>query len=121
MIGNQEYLLATFKMPSSWNNDFVETIGDRLLIQLKLKRLGFHKHLYDGRNPAFGGMTMIWFLAESHMILETFREEGILELSLATCKRQMDMQRYHNIFKENGLEVVGTHFVAKGSEHKWLV
>lgn len=121
MTGNQECFLGTFKLPTTWNNDFVESIGERLITQLKLKRLGFHSFLYTNSNPQFGGKTFIWFLAESHLILETFRESGILEMELATCRRRLDPQKYFDIFKENMLEPICTQFLSKDNENRWLV
>lgn len=121
MTGNQECLLATFKMPTTWSNDFVESIGERLIIQLKLKRLGFHSFLYNHGNSQFGGATLIWFLAESHLILETFRESSVLEMELATCKRGLDPQKYFDIFKDNQLDPICTQFLSKDLENRWLV
>jgi S-adenosylmethionine/arginine decarboxylase-like enzyme len=119
MHGNRNILLATLQFPTTWDNNFVAELGDRLLRMAGLKQLGFTSFYYQNSNKAFGGVTHVWFLAESHMIIETFREGEIMEVEIVTCKGELVDKKFHTLFQSLGLTVLSMDHLKKTEDHKW--
>lgn len=121
MHGNRNVLFATLQFPTTWDNNFVQELGDRILRMAGLKQLGFTSHYYTTVNKHFGGVTHVWFLSESHMVIETFRENEIMEVEIVTCKGELADKKFYEIFESLGLKPLAVNYFRKTEGDKWLV
>lgn len=120
MHGNRNVLLATLQFPTTWDNNFVAELGDRMLRMAGLKQLGFTSFHY-AQNKNFGGVTHVWFLSESHMVMETFREQDIMEVEIVTCKGELADKKWYEIFTAMGLKPLAVNYYRKTEGDKWQV
>ena len=118
MHGNKSTLLATLQLPANWSNEYVRNAGERILYYAGLNSIGFTSNLYDHHNPTHGGMTFVWFLSESHMILETFREHALAELEIVTCQGSL-RKDWKNIIHLSGLDPLAITLLEKDGGHQW--
>lgn len=121
MRGNRNALFVTFRFPSDWTNSRIFTLGRDLI-----KSLGFHELKnascqYD-QDPTKGGATFVFFLAESHLILETFREDGdVGELEIVTCRSAIWKSNVWDTLAKNGCQPMESMAHYKSDEDDgWL-
>lgn len=94
MQGNLSVFLATLWI-EPWRTsekDYLK-LAESLTKALKLSPCGFVTKKYPG------GFTIVQFLKESHIILTTYFENGVVELELASCKRVSETEFAYAIAK----------------------
>ena len=87
-IGNQSLLLATIKdkllVPPS---KFV-WLGYNIAYSLGLTPISYHMQNYEAKEKnGVDGWTVTVYLAESHVIFESYAEHGTYDIEIASCRR----------------------------------
>ncbi len=85
------YKLKTVKM--IWQ--FME----KIIEELKLNVVGECLHQFEKKDFPYG-VTMIYLLAESHLSIHTFVDEGKLTLDLFTCSSGVENEKLKSIIKD---------------------
>ncbi len=65
-----------------------------------------------------GGKTIVCVLAESHLVVETFPEDGIVELEIASC-RKIDTNKLYKMFTESEYELQEMTGLIKNEFGSW--
>ncbi len=63
--------------------EIISSSYGRMLTESGFKVLGFIENVFDN-----GGYTALWLLAESHLAVHTFPEEGKMYLELSSCNEE---------------------------------
>lgn len=121
MRGNRNALFVTFSFPSDWTNSQIFALGRTLIKRLDYTELKSAQCQYDA-DPAKGGVTYVFFLAESHLILETFREDGfIAELEIVTCRKAIDKKKVWETIARSGCQPMENMVIRKDEDGDgWL-
>lgn len=76
----------------------------RCSLQHLLDTTGYHVLNYIEHHFPNGGFTGLWLLAESHLAIHTFIEEGQSYIELSGCNKSMNeifVKEFNTTFKEN--------------------
>lgn len=87
-IGNASTILLSLKAPASFlrTHSSLLNLAIKLSQELNLNIQGWHNCVYE-RGKEAPGFTIILYLLESHLLIETYPEYNLLELEIATCRR----------------------------------
>ncbi len=69
--------------------DDIKPFMDKVVEELKLNVVGECSHQFKKDNCPYG-VTMVYLLAESHLSIHTFVDEGKITLDLFTCNISLD-------------------------------
>ena len=72
---------------------------DKIVEELKLNVVGECSHQFKKDNSPYGA-TMIYLLAESHLSIHTFVDEGKITLDLFTCSLGVETEKIKSIIKD---------------------
>ncbi len=84
------------------NEKLADSIADRLISELSLTVVGNQKHIFDN-----GGLTKIWILSQSHLVIHTWPEWRAIHLDLMTCGEMIDIKRLDGVLSEIRGVVIG--------------
>lgn len=112
--GTQQLLLATLKHPHKDRiGELLAEFARRLSEMCCLTPIRYdHQHYY----PI--GQTLTVYLAESHLILETYPEDGLVELEIASC-RTFPHDGLKPAAEKFGFKVLSSTLLMKTSRHQW--
>jgi len=112
-LGNCQILLATVSYPinhdTDWWRDLAYTIAERA---------GLHPLEWNAAYYPGGGLTVQWFLSESHITIDTHPEHGLADLTLVSCKA-FDIKKALSGCDLTGLAIINTTTLQKRDDHKW--
>ena len=97
-----KHILVDIKNISSDKLKLVEDIKpflDKLVEELKLNVVGECSHQFKKDNVPYGA-TMIYLLAESHLSIHTFVDQGKITLDLFTCSLGVEYDNLKSIIKD---------------------
>lgn len=77
------------------------------------------RHIFQMYGDDVRAFTSLWFLEESHVILETYPEDGIVELQLGSCKA-IDRERFYAAIEFFFGPVVGQPVDAMKTSKGWF-
>ena len=93
--------------------DMIKPLMEKIIEELKLKVVGECLHQFKKDNVPHGA-TMIYLLAESHLSIHTFVDEGKITLDLFTCSLGVENEKLMNIIKDyfevNALNIDAYYF-----------
>ena len=95
--GSHSILLATISCPLSIFSDsqseqYFIALANAISANLKLTPIRTETCKYPPRNNDIGGLTVVTFLAESHIVIETYPEDELYEISIISCKRKIQRE-----------------------------
>ena len=103
----------------------IKPLMDKIITDLNLNVVGESSHQFEKYNGARGpegashpcgpyGVTMIYLLAESHLSIHTFVDEGKIALDLFTCSLSIETEKLKSIIKDyfevNSLNIQALYF-----------
>jgi len=86
------------------NSDKLKTVEmirpfmEKIIEELNLNVVGECSHQFEKFNGSYGA-TMIYLLAESHLSIHTFVDEGKIALDLFTCSLGVEIEKIKSIIK----------------------
>ena len=93
--------------------EYIEIFMDKVVEELKLNVINKCLHQFKKDNTPYG-VTMIYLLAESHLSIHTFVDEGKITLDLFTCSLSIENDKIKNIIKDyfivNALSINAYYF-----------
>jgi len=114
VLGNQQILLATLRYSrTDHSTATLKKFGYFLANAIELKSIGHDGFVYTPH-----GETIIIYLAESHIAIETYPEHGIVELEISSCRPFSDTPVFRSV-ERFGMEILSRTVVHKTQEHKW--
>ena len=87
------------------NSDKLKTVEmirpfmEKMIEELKLNVVGECSYQFKNDNLPYGA-TMIYLLAESHLSIHTFVDEGKITLDLFTCSLGVETEKIKSIIKD---------------------
>ena len=95
----------------------IKPFMDKLVDELKLNVVGECSHQFKKDNTPYG-VTTIYLLAESHLSIHTFVDEGKITLDLFTCDISLEDRNFKKIVSDyfcvNFLNI-DTYYFTRGS------
>ncbi len=79
--------------------DMIRPLMEKIIEELKLNVVGECSHQFKKDNIPYGD-TMICLLAESHLSIHTFVDEGKITLDLFTCSLGVETEKIKSIIKD---------------------
>ena len=95
----------------------IKPFMDKLVDELKLNVVGECSHQFEKDNNPYG-VTMVYLLAESHLSIHTFVDEGKITLDLFTCNISLDDRNIKRMICEYfGVSFlnIDTYYLTRGS------
>ena len=93
--------------------DMIKPLMEKIIEELKLNVVGECSHQFEKDNVPHGA-TMIYLLAESHLSIHTFVDEGKIALDLFTCSLGVEIEKIKSIIKDyfevNSLNIDAYYF-----------
>jgi S-adenosylmethionine decarboxylase proenzyme len=79
--------------------DMIKPLMEKIIEELKLNVVGECSHQFKKDNVPHGA-TMIYLLAESHLSIHTFVDQGKITLDLFTCSLGVEYDNLKSIIKD---------------------
>ena len=93
--------------------DMIKPLMDKIISELNLNVVGESSHQFENFNGHYGATT-IYLLAESHLSIHTFVDEGKITLDLFTCSLGVEIEKIKSIIKDyfevNSLNIDAYYF-----------
>ena len=93
--------------------EMIRPFMEKIIEELKLNVVGECTHQFE-KNDFPYGVTMIYLLAESHLSIHTFVDEGKITLDLFTCSLGVENEKLKSIIKDyfevNALNIDAYYF-----------
>ena len=77
----------------------IKPLMEKIIEELKLNVVDECSHQFEKNNYPYGA-TMIYLLAESHLSIHTFVDEGKITLDLITCSLGVETEKIKSIIKD---------------------
>ncbi len=78
--------------------DMIKPLMEKIIAELKLNVVDECSHQFEKFNLPYA--TMIYLLAESHLSIHTFVDEGKITLDLFTCSLGVETEKIKSIIKD---------------------
>ena len=79
--------------------EMIRPFMEKIIEELKLNVVGECSHQFKKENIPYGA-TMIYLLAERHLSIHTFVDEGKITLDLFTCSLGVETEKIKSIIKD---------------------
>jgi len=79
--------------------DMIKPLMEKIIEALNLNVVGECSHQFKKDNLPYG-VTMVYLLAESHLSIHTFVDEGKITLDLFTCSLGVETEKIKSIIKD---------------------
>ena len=79
--------------------EMIKLFMEKIIEALNLNVVGECSHQFKNDNLPYG-VTMVYLLAESHLSIHTFVDEGKITLDLFTCSLGVDTEKIKSIIKD---------------------
>ena len=93
--------------------EMIRPFMEKIIEELKLNVVDECSHQFKKDNLPYGA-TMIYLLAESHLSIHTFVDEGKISLDLFTCSLGVEIEKIKSIIKDyfevNSLNIDAYYF-----------
>lgn len=77
----------------------IDYLSQELIEKLRLNVVGTSKYIFDN-----GGMTKVFILSQSHLIVHTWPEDNAIHFDLMSCKRGLTIKMIDSTICEWGFE-----------------
>ena len=98
--------------------DMIKPLMEKIIEELKLNVVDECSHQFKKKDNLPYGATMIYLLAESHLSIHTFVDEGKITLDLFTCSLGVETEKIKSIIKDY-FEVhslnIDAHYFTRGN------
>lgn len=112
-LGNCHIFLATVSCPKDSNADFWRNLAHDISKAAGLTPLEWNSAGYPG-----GGLTISWFLSESHIAIDTYPEHELADITLVSCK-SLQSDEIDKVIHKAGLVIQQKTILQKRFDHKW--
>lgn len=112
-LGNCQIYLATISCPKDGNHRFWSDVAHAVALAAGLTPLEWNTCSYPG-----GGLTITYFLSESHIAIDTYPEHELADLTLVSCK-SFDTAPISKVLNNNGLVILSDTTLVKRFDHRW--
>ena len=79
--------------------EMIKPFMDQVVEELKLNVVGECSHQFKKDNVPYGA-TMVYLLAESHLSIHTFVDEGKITIDLFTCSLSVENEKIKSMIKD---------------------
>lgn len=112
-LGNCQIYLATISCPKDGNHRFWSDVAHAVALAAGLTPLEWNTCSYPG-----GGLTITYFLSESHIAIDTYPEHELADITLVSCKH-FEVDALEKVLNKNGIAVQQRTILQKRYDHKW--
>ena len=112
-LGNCQIFLATVTCPPDSDLGFWRNVSFEVAKAAGLTPLEWNSAGYPG-----GGLTVTWFLSESHIAVDTYPEHGLVDITLVSCKA-FKVDEIEKTLNHEGLVITQKTLLQKRWDHKW--
>lgn len=95
--------MLTFQSPFKDSMEYVVNIADKLVEKLKLNVVERISHKFEPH-----GITLVYVLSQSHLVIHTWPESNTLHIDLISCKKidKIEIERVIHELVENPIKQI---------------